>query len=167
MNFPLPRTSEERKGAALSSLLDEATEFSLHRAGNGIKESIAITRGKPSTIFRYEAELQRSRANRQLQHRDFAEFAQRLGLFEHYEVPILLGLVHDTIARTLAPQLALPFVDPATGEGSPFRYWKRRPLRDYSMSAGLRLESKQAPSMLEFVEHLWDGYPCVTIHFGP
>src|SRR5438132_533418 len=99
MSFHLPRCYEERT-TALAGLLADANAFAVHRPARDISETLAVFQHKGELALRYQAELNRSRALRRLEHDDYAEFACRLGLFEHYEAPMFLGLVHETIAET-------------------------------------------------------------------
>lgn len=165
MSFHLPRCREERR-VVLADLLENANIFTVHRPARDINESLAVFQRNSDVALRYQADLNRSRALRTLKHRDYPEFACRLGLFEHYHVPMLLGLVHETIAETLAPNLTLP-LDPGTQEGSPYRYWKREPLHEYSVTASLDLASVARNSLLEFVAQLWEGSLPVSLVLDP
>src|SRR6266852_1003250 len=166
MSFHLPRDRYERR-TALAGLLENANAFSVHRPAPDINESLAIFQRNSDVALRYQAEMNRSRALRSLEHRDYPEFARHLGLFEHYHVPMLLGLVHETIAKTLTPNLALPFLDPGTKEGSPYRYWKRGPLHEYSVAATLSVANLSRHSVLDFVTQLWEGSPRVSVLLDP
>jgi len=165
MSFHLPRYREERR-TALAGLLEDANPLAVHRSASDINESIAIFQQHSDVALRYQAELRLSRALRALKHHDYPQFASRLGVFEHYEVPMLLGNLHWTVEETLAPALPLP-LDPATKEGSPYRYWKREPLHEYSVTATLDLANVPRHCVLDFVAHLWEGSPRVSVLLRP
>jgi hypothetical protein len=166
MKLDLPRYADKR-GIALAGLLDNATTFSVQQPTRHVSETLTLTQGSSELALRYTAELYLSGKLRSLRRRDYAEFAGDLGAFEHYQAPWLLGVVHETIAETIAPHLPLRFIDPGTEKGSPYRYWTREPLHDYSVTATLKVPSVPRDSLVDLVTNLWTGRHGVSLILEP